>query len=239
VVNTTLVFQRVWPTMPVAPSVPYAPVNGPPPRKLPAVPPSPSLNSRVERKFVGCMRMASGWRNDDPAVFASTRASDVALSSVLRRLYKFDGLAARAVEQADQLIRARTPQQLPLLLDAHRQGEPAVQVALNRRRVLEHLVTYWERRGDLLDRLDDLGHVDRRLGLRASLGHAGSAGRCGSLVDVADLAGGRRRLAENIADAQRLKQPRDDAGLILRRDRPATRTADGRLEHRALHQHML
>jgi len=35
----------------------------------------------VDSQLVGCRMIASGCRNDDPAVFASTRASDVALSS--------------------------------------------------------------------------------------------------------------------------------------------------------------
>jgi hypothetical protein len=79
--STTLVFHSVWPNMPVAPLFPQASVNGPPPRKLPAVPPVPSRSSRVLNQLVGCRMIASGCRNDDPAVFASTRANPLALSS--------------------------------------------------------------------------------------------------------------------------------------------------------------
>ncbi len=75
--------------MPVAPPLPYAPVNGPPPKNWPAVPPSPSRSSRVESQFVGCMMIVSGWRNADPAVFASTLASAVALSSAASFVYRF------------------------------------------------------------------------------------------------------------------------------------------------------
>ncbi len=47
------------------------------------------------------------------------------------------------------------------------------------------------------------------------------------------------RLAEHVGHAERLEQLRHDPGLVLRRDRPATRTADAGLEDGALHQHVI
>jgi len=44
------------------------------------------------------------------------------------------------------------------------------------------------------------------------------------------------RLAEHVPDTERLEQPADDAGLVLRRDQPATRTAHPGFEHGALDQ---
>jgi hypothetical protein len=106
---------------------------------------------------------------------AITFASATVLSSAASLVYRLIAWTPERLNRPISSFVPVPPQQLALLLDAHEQRQPPVQVALDRRCVLEQLVRDRERRGDLLDRLDDLGHRDRRLGLRARLGHTGGA----------------------------------------------------------------